>query len=87
MYFPDRKSLVNTFLLFGLAAGIATYSGLTAYWASSCVPACADLSVVLRYLAYFMFGHSFVASILLTSPSYQLNNNDMRQLHYNLLNV
>ena len=87
MYFPDRKSQVNTLLLFGLASGIATYSGLTAYWAYGCVPPYSDLSVVLQNLAYCMFGQSLVASLLLTSPSFQLNSNDMRQLHYNLLNV
>ena len=33
IYFPDRKSLVGAVLLLGSALGIATYSGLTTYWA------------------------------------------------------
>jgi len=34
-----------------------------------------------------MFGHTIVASILLSSPGKQFNTDEMRQLQYNLLNV
>lgn len=87
LYFPDRKQFIGTFLLLGLAIGVATYSGLTAHWAASCEPECADLSHVLRLLAYCMFGHTTLASLLLSTPRKQLNTEEMRQLHYNLLNV
>ena len=33
VFFPDRKPLMGTILLLGSAVGIATYSGLTTFWA------------------------------------------------------
>ena len=82
LYFPDRKQQIGTLLLFGLAIGVATYTGLTALWASSsCTNLnCGDLSVVLRNLFYCMLGHTVVATVLLTTPEKQLNTEDIRQL-------
>ena len=70
LYFPDRKQLVAGLLLFGLAAGLATYSGLTTYWATKNggVDGDIDLSLALRNLSYCMVGHILVASILLSTP-------------------
>ena len=52
LYFPDWKLSVNALLLFGLAAGIATYSCLTAYWAANCSEenGCGDVRVILLKL-------------------------------------
>ena len=80
VYFPDRKSLVGFVLLLGSALGIATYSGLTAFWAADCRTECADLSHILINLFYCMLGHTIVASFLLSSPRKQLGTDDMRLL-------
>ena len=70
LYFPDRKQLVAGLLLLGLALGLATYSGLTTYWATkNCdVDGDIDLSLSLRNLSFCMIGHTLVAAILLSTP-------------------
>jgi len=75
LFFPDRKSFVGGLLLLGLALGVATYSLLTAYWASDCTSAfgCANLSAILQNLSYCLFGHSVLASALLCLPQQHLN--------------
>ena len=68
VYFPDRKQLIGFLLLLGSALGIATYSGLTSYWAADCSVKCADLSYILRNLTYCMLGHWLFATIFISSP-------------------
>ena len=80
VFFPDRKPLMGTILLLGSAVGIATYSGLTTFWASNCEIKCADLSYILRNLFYCMLGQCFFASIFISSPRHQLGTEDMRHL-------
>ena len=85
LFFPDWKSGINNWLMVGLAVGIVTYSCLTAVWATTdcdntaaaCEP---NLTRLLRYLAFCMFGHSALATILLSMPHQHLNVEDMSQL-------
>ena len=79
LYFPDRKGLVSKILLLGMATGIGLYSYLTALWASqgSAAEIC-DVKMIVQYLGMCMLGHSVVASALLSMPSKQIKNDDMR---------
>ena len=43
--------------------------------------------MIVRYLGGCMLGHSVVAGALLSMPSKQIKNDDLRQLKYNLLNA
>jgi hypothetical protein len=82
LYFPDRKSLIGGLLLLSLAIGQALYSYLTSFWATDCTVehGCANLSLILRNLSYFMFGHAMLATVLMSSPRTQLTSDDMRHL-------
>ena len=88
LYFPDRKGLVSKILLFGMASGIGLYSYLTSQWASSAGDSSiCDVKLLTRYLGACMLGHTALASALLSMPSKQIKNDDLRQLKYNLLNA
>ena len=71
MHLPDRKGLVGALLLFGLAVGVATYSGLTSIWArheAKDGDVVTGLAFVLTRLCYCMLGHTLLAVILLAMP-------------------
>lgn len=70
LFFPDRKPLIGGLLLFGLALGVALYSFLTAFWGADCTDelGCANLALILRNLSFYMFGHTVLALILMSTP-------------------
>ena len=86
MYFPDRKPLIRTILLFGSTLGIITYSLLTTFWANQSAETPAA-RMMLRLAVCFSF-HAAIGSLLLTTPTQSfVKKGDKRALQFSLLNT
>lgn len=88
MYFPDRKPLIRSILLFGSTFGIMTYSLLTTLWYKINQPGESAASRMMFNLVICFSLHTIIGSLLISTPTTAfVKKADKRALQFSLLNT